>query len=174
LKRALYQGKPNLNPNPQSNRNPVLRRQSKQKSLDQPKLKDSNTGQLIQFFFRLFSRQQGSVIDGTLAGDLGESLSLTLHAHIHTHTCTHSPNQMPPGFDPLGISDTKPKLKRMREIELKHARIAMLATIGWPISGIYFLYIFMHFIYLTSSISLIRAIQLPNGAIVFPHEMRHG
>lgn len=41
------------------------------------------------------------------------------------------------GFDPLGIADSKPKLKRMREIELKHARIAMLATIGWPISELF-------------------------------------
>ena len=38
---------------------------------------------------------------------------------------------------PIGLADTKPKLKRMREIELKHARIAMLATIGWPISELY-------------------------------------
>ena len=85
----------------------------KKQKLQQPNhpIRDSNTGELIQIMLRLLSRGKGSVIDGSLAGDLG--------------------------FDPCGIADTKPKLKRMREIELKHARIAMLATIGWPISELY-------------------------------------
>ena len=80
---------------------------------DEVSIRDSKTSaiELFQVFLRLLSRKAGSVIDGKLAGDVG--------------------------FDPLGIADTKPKLKRMREIELKHARIAMLATIGWPISELY-------------------------------------
>lgn len=35
------------------------------------------------------------------------------------------------GFDPLNLADTAEKLSFMRESELKHSRIAMLASIGW-------------------------------------------
>jgi Chlorophyll A-B binding protein len=38
------------------------------------------------------------------------------------------------GFDPLGIVKTKKQLFALREAEIKHARIAMLAAIGWPSS----------------------------------------
>merc|ERR1719313_992853 len=48
--------------------------------------------------------------DGTLAGDMS--------------------------FDPLMISDTPEKLAWYREAEVKHARLAMLAAFGWPISEI--------------------------------------
>merc|ERR1719171_340458 len=48
--------------------------------------------------------------DGTLAGDMG--------------------------FDPLGISKTADKLAWYREAEVKHARLAMLAAFGWPVSEI--------------------------------------
>lgn len=34
------------------------------------------------------------------------------------------------GFDPLGISDTIPSLNYARAAELKHGRVAMLATVG--------------------------------------------
>ena len=74
----------------------------------------SNFQRAITFFqliLRIQSQKAGSVIDGTLPGDAG--------------------------FDPFGISDSKPKVKRMREIELKHSRIAMLASIGWPISELF-------------------------------------
>merc|ERR1719253_1733789 len=46
--------------------------------------------------------------DGTLAGDMN--------------------------FDPLQISDSPGKLAWYREAEIKHARLAMLAAFGWPIS----------------------------------------
>merc|ERR1740138_1050131 len=46
--------------------------------------------------------------DGTLAGDMN--------------------------FDPLMISDSPDKLAWFREAEIKHARLAMLAAIGWPVS----------------------------------------
>jgi len=46
--------------------------------------------------------------DGTLAGDMN--------------------------FDPLGFSDTPDALAWYRESEIKHARLAMLAAIGWPVS----------------------------------------
>merc|ERR1740127_175095 len=48
--------------------------------------------------------------DGTLAGDMS--------------------------FDPLMIADTPDKLAWYREAEVKHARLAMLAAFGWPISEV--------------------------------------
>merc|ERR1712023_472579 len=48
--------------------------------------------------------------DGTLAGDMN--------------------------FDPLQIADTPESLAWYREAEVKHARLAMLAAFGWPISEI--------------------------------------
>jgi len=38
------------------------------------------------------------------------------------------------GFDPLGFSKTSTDLNNYREAEIKHARLAMLAAAGWPIS----------------------------------------
>jgi hypothetical protein len=51
------------------------------------------------------------VLDGTLAGDAG--------------------------FDPLGLASNKKRLFLFREAEIKHARIAMLAAVGWPTSELY-------------------------------------
>merc|ERR1719311_7616 len=39
-------------------------------------------------------------------------------------------------FDPLQISDTPAALAWYREAEIKHARLAMLAAFGWPVSEI--------------------------------------
>jgi hypothetical protein len=41
------------------------------------------------------------------------------------------------GFDPLGFSKNKNTLLWMREAELKHGRLAMLAAVGWPLSELY-------------------------------------
>jgi len=41
------------------------------------------------------------------------------------------------GFDPLGFADTKASLLNMREAEVKHARLAMLAAAGWPLSELF-------------------------------------
>ena len=41
------------------------------------------------------------------------------------------------GFDPLGIVKTREQLFFYREAEIKHARIAMLAALGWPLSELY-------------------------------------
>jgi hypothetical protein len=41
------------------------------------------------------------------------------------------------GFDPLGFSSDKPTFLRMREAELKHCRLAMLAAAGWPLSELW-------------------------------------
>ena len=40
------------------------------------------------------------------------------------------------GFDPLQIADTPDALAWQREAEVKHARLAMLAAFGWPVSEI--------------------------------------
>lgn len=49
--------------------------------------------------------------DGTLAGDMG--------------------------FDPLYIADSPKKLAWFREAEIRHARLAMLAAVGWPLSELF-------------------------------------
>lgn len=38
------------------------------------------------------------------------------------------------GFDPLGLANNREQLWYYREAEVKHARLAMLAAAGWPIS----------------------------------------
>merc|ERR1719247_1500102 len=38
------------------------------------------------------------------------------------------------GFDPLGIARNSESLAWYREAEVKHARLAMLAAFGWPVS----------------------------------------
>ena len=41
------------------------------------------------------------------------------------------------GFDPLGFAQTKEDLMNYREAEIKHARLAMLAAAGWPLSEVF-------------------------------------
>ena len=41
------------------------------------------------------------------------------------------------GFDPLGFAKNKEDLVNYREAEVKHARLAMLAAAGWPISELF-------------------------------------
>jgi Chlorophyll A-B binding protein len=50
-------------------------------------------------------------LDGTLAGDVG--------------------------FDPFGFAKSKADLINYREAEIKHARLAMLAAAGWPLSELW-------------------------------------
>lgn len=52
-----------------------------------------------------------AVLDGSLAGDVG--------------------------FDPLGLAKSQKSLYWMREAEVKHGRLAMLAAIGWPLSELW-------------------------------------
>ena len=52
-----------------------------------------------------------AVLDGTLAGDVG--------------------------FDPLGFAKSQSDLMNYREAEVKHARLAMLAAAGWPLSELF-------------------------------------
>lgn len=41
------------------------------------------------------------------------------------------------GFDPLGFAKSADDLANYREAEVKHARLAMLAAAGWPISEVF-------------------------------------
>jgi len=41
------------------------------------------------------------------------------------------------GFDPLGFAKSKEDLMNFREAEIKHARLAMLAAAGWPLSEVF-------------------------------------
>lgn len=40
------------------------------------------------------------------------------------------------GFDPLNFAKNKEQLLDYREAEIKHARLGMLAAIGWPVSEV--------------------------------------
>lgn len=40
------------------------------------------------------------------------------------------------GFDPMQLADSADKLAWYREAEIKHARLAMLAAFGWPVSEV--------------------------------------
>eukprot|EP00597_Dinobryon_sp_UTEXLB2267_P004209 CAMPEP_0170065184 /NCGR_PEP_ID=MMETSP0019_2-20121128/5365_1 /TAXON_ID=98059 /ORGANISM="Dinobryon sp., Strain UTEXLB2267" /LENGTH=240 /DNA_ID=CAMNT_0010271987 /DNA_START=31 /DNA_END=753 /DNA_ORIENTATION=+ len=51
------------------------------------------------------------ILDGTLAGDVG--------------------------FDPIGFAKSTKTLYWMREAEVKHGRLAMLAAVGWPLSELW-------------------------------------
>jgi hypothetical protein len=55
--------------------------------------------------------ERPSALDGSLAGDVG--------------------------FDPLGFAKNSDDLMKYREAEVKHARLAMLAAAGWPISELF-------------------------------------
>jgi len=41
------------------------------------------------------------------------------------------------GFDPIGFAKTNDELMNYREAEVKHARLAMLAAAGWPLSELF-------------------------------------
>ena len=41
------------------------------------------------------------------------------------------------GFDPLGFAKSEADLMNYREAEVKHARLAMLAAAGWPLSEVF-------------------------------------
>lgn len=41
------------------------------------------------------------------------------------------------GFDPLGVVTSEAQLYSLREAEIKHARLAMLGSLGWPISELF-------------------------------------
>ena len=58
-----------------------------------------------------FGLKAPAVLDGSLAGDVG--------------------------FDPIGIANNRKSLLWMREAEMRHSRLAMLAAVGWPLSELW-------------------------------------
>lgn len=50
-------------------------------------------------------------------------------------------------FDPFGFAETFDP-KWLREAELKHGRVAMLATVGWLVQVIYYYYYYFGIIIL--------------------------
>lgn len=66
------------------------------------------TLQQIRFSKAIPVMRRPAFLDGSLAGDVG--------------------------FDPLGFVKSNDDLIRFREAEIKHARLAMLAAAGWPVS----------------------------------------
>lgn len=41
------------------------------------------------------------------------------------------------GFDPLGFAESSYRVGFLREAEIKHARVAMLAAVGWPAAELF-------------------------------------
>lgn len=62
-------------------------------------------------WFPLGDVKAPAVLDGSLAGDVG--------------------------FDPIGFSKSQKTLYWMREAEVRHSRLAMLAAAGWPLSELW-------------------------------------
>ena len=88
-------------------------------------------------------------LDGTLAGDVGldplnfvekysEGVKLTLYLNkgplpLPWSTAEHATKPVEVAFGP-NTQDAKRSLMWMREAEIKHARLAMLAAAGWPLA----------------------------------------
>jgi hypothetical protein len=77
-------------------------------TVDQDVLTQSISPQMSQ---ALPFMERPAALDGFLAGDVG--------------------------FDPFGFAKDKDTLMNYREAEIKHARLAMLAAAGWPISELF-------------------------------------
>jgi hypothetical protein len=69
------------------------------------------------------------------------------------------------GFDPLGLGKNEDVLLEMREAEMKHARLAMLAAAGWPLSELFDKQIASYFDITPMLDSADRAPSLLNGGL---------
>ena len=69
------------------------------------------------------------------------------------------------GFDPLNCATDIGTLNNYREAEIKHGRLAMLASVGWPLSEIYHPYLSK----LANKMNLLsfngKALSLLNGGL---------
>merc|ERR1712224_465257 len=75
----------------------------------EPSNKDGEKGNMSQ---ALPFAPKPKLLDGTMAGDVG--------------------------FDPFGLAGKEKKdLEYMREAEIKHSRLAMLAVVGWPLAELW-------------------------------------
>ncbi|KAL1508711.1 hypothetical protein AB1Y20_004806 [Prymnesium parvum] len=75
--------------------------------------------------------ERPSYLDGTLAGDAGfDPLGLCIKL---------LPSEGSSDLDPAGLSDyrLRSKVMWMREAEVKHSRLAMLAAAGWPLAELW-------------------------------------
>jgi hypothetical protein len=66
--------------------------------------------------------------------DLPLSISCS-HSSLFTYTTGELAGDV--GFDPLGFAKDEYELRNYREAEIKHARLAMLAAAGWPLSELF-------------------------------------
>ena len=68
-----------------------------------------------------------------MIGDVGAAND----QHQKTQTRSHTTSSHHAGFDPLGLA-TADNLQRMREAEVRHGRLAMVAAWGWPVAEVGF------------------------------------
>ncbi|GKY94929.1 hypothetical protein MPSEU_000457800 [Mayamaea pseudoterrestris] len=76
-----------------------------------PKMQEPTKASLPRMSESLPFMERQAALDGSLVGDIG--------------------------FDPFGFAKTKEDLLNYREAEIKHARLAMLAAAGWPLSELW-------------------------------------
>ena len=72
--------------------------------------------------------------DATIDDDAVMSVALlfvTNHIHLTGELAGDT------GFDPLGFAKTRSDLINYRKAKIKHARLAMLAAVGWPLSELF-------------------------------------
>jgi len=70
-----------------------------------------------------------SAVDISIAGGFGKITSIVDNLRVGDGKLAGDV-----GFDPLQLADSSGSLAWYREAEMKHARLAMLAAVGWPIA----------------------------------------
>jgi hypothetical protein len=73
--------------------------------------------------------KEGSAVDDSIAGGFGKVTSIVDNLRVGDGKLAGDL-----GFDPLQLADSSATLAWYREAEMKHARLAMLAAVGWPIA----------------------------------------
>jgi hypothetical protein len=72
---------------------------------------------------------EGPPVDVAIAGGFGKKTSIIDNLRVGDGKLAGDV-----GFDPLQLADSSAALAWYREAEMKHARLAMLAAVGWPIA----------------------------------------